>query len=164
MGIDYSFSLDIGYKISGEDLPDSMRKLTEEKSHMEDRFDPKTGKKLAPAKVVDEEGGLECFLLDGKEIEDTYELAEALADKLGCDVDCEHGYSGEDFSITFSLQLERTDEDDCDWGRVAIGSSILFDEATSAKARAALKKLGKDLKKLGIDPGPAKIMIGSSVG
>lgn len=164
MGIDYSFWLNIGYKISGEFLPDSMRKITEEKSHMEDRFDPKTGKKLAPVKVIDEEGGLECFLVDGTELEDMYSLAEALSEKLGCEVECEHGYSGEDFTITFSVNLPRTGQDDGDWGRVSVGSSILFEEVISNKARAAVEKLGADLKALGIDPGPAKIMIGSSVG
>jgi len=164
MGIDYSFSLDIGYKISGEDLPDSMFRITEQKSHMEDRFDPRSGKKIAPVRVIDEEGGEETYILDGKEHEDTCELAEALAEKFGCDVDCERGYGGDDFSMSFTLRLERTGEDDNGWGNVAVGSSILFDVATSAKARAAMKKLGKDLKKLGIDPGPAKIMIGSSVG
>lgn len=164
MGIDYSFWLDIGYKIDSSSLPESMLKVTEEKFHMEDRFDQRTGKQLPPVKVVDEEGGETTYVVDGTELEDTYELAEALAEKLGCEVECEHGYSGEDFALTFSLNLPRTNEDDGDWGRVSAGSSILFEEATSSKAQAAMKKLAEDLKALGIEPGPAKIMIGRSVG
>lgn len=164
MGIDYSFWLVIGYKINSADLPKSMIKYTEEKFHMEDRYNQRTGKKLAPVKVIDEEGGEDVYLVNGKECEYTYEFADALADELGCSVEIDHEYSGQEFTIMFSIEFKTTGEDDVDWDRVSTGCSILFDDATSTKARAAVKKLGKDLKKLGIDPGPAKILIGHSVG
>lgn len=123
MGIDYSFWLVIGYKIDSANLPESMVRRTEEKFHMEDRYDQRTGEKLVPVKVVDEEGGEEVYHVNGKECVDTYELADALAKELGCSVEIDHGYSGDNFDITFSIEFKSTGTDDGDWGQVSTGCS-----------------------------------------
>lgn len=78
MSIDIFADLIIGYPI---DL-DQFKVTLPEKSHMEDRWDPKTGEKLAgPVKVIDEEER-EAFKFEGIEEEDELDFAQKLEEKL----------------------------------------------------------------------------------
>jgi len=156
MGIDYSASLGIGFVVSNDDLLKPFTVETEEKFHMEDRFDPKTGKKLAPVKVIDEEGG-ETYEFEGERYEDTYELFDAMGKKLGCEIANQGGYSNGETLYVFVDGVEHTGEDDCDDGRFSVGTSVLFDEV--ARQKSALDKLAKAFKKYGIDLGPAKVFV-----
>ncbi len=155
MGIDYAFNLGIGYILDREDVVAPFRVDVPEKFHMEDRFSPKTGKKLEPVKVVDEEAG-EAYVLDGKQYEEHWEFFEDLSKKLECDITNQGGYS-DDQTLYFTVKVEKTDEDTLEDGRITLGPSITFDNITSS--RAALTKLAKSLKKLGIEPGVAKVFV-----
>lgn len=159
MGIDYQFNIGIGFILDREDVVAPFRVQTEEKFHMEDRFDSKTGKKLAPLKVVDQKA-TEAFELDGKTYEECWDFYEALGEKLDCSISNQGGYTdGETLYIT--INIEHTGEDDLDSGRVTAGSSITFDNVTMS--RATLMTLSKKLKKLGIEPGTAKVFIQSDI-
>jgi hypothetical protein len=152
MGIDYSVHLGVGYILDREDIIAPFRVEIPEKFHMEDRFDPKTGVKLEPVKVVDE-GGQEEFEYKGTRYEMEYELFEAIGQDLGCCIDNCGGYSdGETIRVTLDLD---TDDSGIDDGRFTVGGAITFDDLTSR--RAELITLKKAFKKLGIDLGEAKV-------
>jgi hypothetical protein len=63
MSTDYDAGLVVGFAIDWNDLKKAVGKPMPEQSHMEDRFDPKTGKPTRREKVVDVEGGMGLFLL-----------------------------------------------------------------------------------------------------
>lgn len=152
MGIDYSVNLGIGYIIDSEDLFAPFRVDIPEKSHMEDRFDPKTGKKIAPVKVVDEEA-CEEYEYKGKRYEDVYDLSHALAKDLECGISNNGGYSdGDTYYVTVDVA---TDDSGLEEGRFIVGGAAKFDDVTAM--RAQLTKLKKAFKKLGIDLGEAKV-------
>lgn len=152
MGIDYSVHLGIGYILDREDIIAPFRVEIPEKFHMEDRFDSKTGKKLAPEKVVDEEGGEE-FEYKGTRYEMEYELFEAMAEDLECCIDNCGGYTdGETIRVTLDVE---TDDSGIDDGRFTVGGAVSFADVTAM--RAQLTALKKKFKKLGIDLGEAKV-------
>jgi len=154
MGIDYSFNLAVGFITTGKNVVKPFTVTLPEKFHMEDRFDPKTGKKLPSEKVVDFEGG-ESFKLDGQEYDEEYELLEALSEKLGCCIENAGGYTnGETLYVTAALD---TDDDTLDEGRVYVGGgSTPADVAQAAKEANALSK---KFKKLGIELGEVKVFV-----
>lgn len=164
MGIDYSFSIGIGYVVSYDSLVEALEPWavkTEDDFHMEDRFDPKTGKKIGQEKVVDFEGET-TYKLGKKKFEYEDEFLEALFDSFGAEYSNDGGMS-EATVAYITVKTEHTGEDDFDGGRVFAGSSILFSEAMATKTKAALKKLAKQLTKMGLEPGEAKIFIENSV-
>jgi len=83
MGIDYTVRLAVGFRISDADLMKRFAKKEPEKSHMEKRFDPKTGKRLKDEKVIDYEGGEFLYDIDGKEETDETSLLEQICEKIG---------------------------------------------------------------------------------
>ncbi len=63
MSTDYDADLVVGFAIEWNAIKKAVGKPMPEQYHMEDRFDPKTGKPAGREKVVDVEGGLGLFLL-----------------------------------------------------------------------------------------------------
>jgi len=55
MSVDHSADLVVGYVIPLESFFEKLLKHHPEKSHKEDRFDPKSGKKIEPETVIDED-------------------------------------------------------------------------------------------------------------
>lgn len=152
MGIDYSVHLGVGFIVNKDSLTSPFRVETEEQFHMEDRFNPKTGEKLAPVKVVDVEAD-EAFVFEGKTYDDWYELSEALAEKLDCGIQDTGGYTdGETIFVTLAVD---TDDGGTDEGRFTVGGAAKFDDVTAM--RAQLTKLKKAFKKFGVDLGEAKV-------
>jgi len=165
MGIDYSFSLGIGFTVDPEELSEALRKIhakeVPEKFHMEDRFDPKTGAKVGQEKVIDEEATIAWFV--GKEeYEYEQEFLEAFFESRGMAYSDNGGMSEADVAY-ITVPVKHTGEDDFDGGRVFTGSSILYSVATSKSTQSTLKKIKAFLKKLGLDVGEPKIFIESRV-
>ena len=141
----------IGFMVPIEDALRAFTEHVEEEAHMEDRFDPKTGKKQLPMKVIDHParevvrfGGEVCG-------EDGYydELIEALAGVLNCIVS-RHGYDEVEF---LSFQPNFTHNDDGkDLGRVEIGGTVDIGQAQAAFAD--LERLAVALRKIGIEKLP----------
>lgn len=86
MGIDIDQSISIGFVLEEDEIKQVFGVATPEVSHMEDRFDPKTGAKLEPKKVIDTHS-YTTFTLENKKFDGEYELMEALAKHLDVTVD-----------------------------------------------------------------------------
>jgi hypothetical protein len=82
MSTEYDSVLVVGWLLDKNDLPKKFIKNLPETSHMEDRFDPKTGQKVVSEVVIDSEER-EIFVLDGIEYEDEVEFFYTLAHKVG---------------------------------------------------------------------------------
>jgi hypothetical protein len=159
MGIDYSFSLAVGFVVDMDALLKPFAKVTKGKSHMEDRFDPKTGEKLEPVKVVDR-GHRETYSLDGKRFgTDRYDFLEALGVKLDCTIDDGGGYSDEQTAYV-SVNFESDHSEDYD--RVTINGRATLDEVVRCKEKCeALRKTLSDLGMEGL--GEALVYISPNV-
>jgi hypothetical protein len=122
---------------------------------MEDRFDQKSGKKLASVKVVDSEAG-EKYVFEGKDFDDDqYEFLDMLAGKLKCSIANGGGYSNGEtlyISVDFDVANDGTDE-----GRVTCGGSASIKNI--AKAIKQAEALKKKLAKLGVKVGEPRVFI-----
>lgn len=159
MGIDYSFNLAVGFIVDTEDFIKPFRTMNEEKFHMEDRFDPKSGKKVGQEKVIDQEAE-EAYTYKGKTYEEQYEFLEALCEDLGCTVDDGGGYSDNE-KVYISVDFE-TDDSGQDYGRVCVGGAATFDEIAKCKKKCA--DLKKALNKLGVSSlGEAMVYVSPNI-
>jgi hypothetical protein len=165
MSIDFSFALGIGFTVDPEELSEALRKantkVVPEKFHMEDRFDPKTGAKLAPVKVVDEDETVSWFV--GKEeFEYEDEFLEEFFNRKGMTYSDNSGMS--EASVAYvTVPVKHTGEDDFDDGNITCGSSIAYSVATSKSTQNCLKKIKKFLQSLGLEVGEPKIFVESRV-
>lgn len=146
----------VGYYFPVEYVESLFRLHTEEVSHLEDRFDAKTGEKIAPLKVIDcfEE---EYYEIDGEEVAD-WELMDVLADKLGCvwssmskdDVEC----------VAFGVSLPTSERGE-DLGRLTVSESFLYEDVCDAEDN--LEDLAEKLGDLGLDVDAPQVFIAGSV-
>lgn len=106
MGMSWDWTLVVGFVIDADDLLMPFKKEVEEETHLEDRYDSRTGKKVGQVKVVDKEAGEEYFL-DGKSYgDDQHEFVEALAAEANCEITLHGDFcSGED--MTYSIEPKR---------------------------------------------------------
>jgi len=81
MGTDYSVGLGIGYVFTAEQVLAPFLRVVPEQSHMEDRFDSKTGAKLPPVKIIDVPRR-ESYVLDDSTLY-AWDVIETLAKKFG---------------------------------------------------------------------------------
>lgn len=154
MGIDYTIHLAVGFRISEEELVEAFSVRTEEVSHMEKRFDPRTGERLADEKVVDRKAGT-TLMWDGEDIGDEIELAEQVAKKAGCEY-WGHGapqYGGATEYI-FGPKFETTPS--LDEGKVTCGGAVEL--GTFIDATFNLNEIKHALEALGLKPGKAVVM------
>lgn len=66
MSTEYNADCFVGFAFQREDIPARYRKNKPEKSHIEKRFDPKTGKPTLDEKVIDSEEE-DVLIFDGEE-------------------------------------------------------------------------------------------------
>jgi hypothetical protein len=123
MGTDYYGSIDVGFRFSPETLTMPFGVHREEKFHMEDRFDPTTGKKLKEQeKVIDEDEEV-VFILDGEEHAYEYEFYAALCKKLGCTfVDMD--YDEDNHSVFLGVKLPDQVGPGVGFGRFELGGLL----------------------------------------
>lgn len=160
MGIDYSGSVGIGYILSFDEFRKPFLRNVGEKAHYEDRYHPKTGQKLLPEKVIDVEAG-EVLVFKGDDYGDCgdYELCEALGKELECNVSL-GGWmgGGTEHQLFYFEPYFKTEEfGSFDVGHVDVGGSIPFGQVLEQKDE--LVRLAKDMKKLGLDPGRARVFV-----
>ncbi len=148
MGKNYSSSAVVGYVVTDlrKFFGDAVRHR-DEVSHMEDRYDTRTGRVTHQEKVVERH---ECdyVVLGDEEFEvddDCYvdsDMAEALGALLDADVSC-----GGDFGIRMLMTIEpRLDGED---------DVVSIDDL--AYAVAQVHRIGDRCRELGFDPGPAGV-------
>jgi hypothetical protein len=166
MSTDYSASTIVGFRFSQDELREKFGKPVGAKSHMEPRFDKKTGKSIDPEEVTDHREGIQYTFL-GKDLElveagvepETEELCEAIAEHLGCMTDFSHYYDV--VEVYFYPKMPERTEDGMDGAHFSVGGPLPFDGVM--KMAPKLKKLGEGLKKLGLKPGKPGIHITYSV-
>lgn len=166
MSTSYTFSLTVGYRISSRALLAPYAQKSPERFHMEDRYDPKTGQKLKPVKVIDQEE-YESYVLDGEEIEE-YEIGELIGKKLNkkLSVKCvfeEDGYDDLDFIIGPDLgKIPGYKKSFVDYGNVEAGGTIPFAEFT--RIQEQLELIRAALGEFGITVGEPEVTIAHHVG
>lgn len=109
MSTSYSASITVGIVAGARELLSSFKAERPEKSHMEDRFHPKTGKRLDPVKVVDQEAckGWELGQGDDRRFYEEDAVEDALDHLCEEILDCGWGWRFDGI-----LADEFSDEDD----------------------------------------------------
>lgn len=149
MGMEHTSEMVIGFVACQDEILKYFELTTPEVSHIEDRYDPKTGKRLKPVVVVDEEERT-VYRVDGETYEDSYDIAEALADAVGCRV-TRHGnlFTGED--IVFAIEPSK------------MPSTVSFKQI--AELEPECKRIRKEFKKRwGIELGEPSVTSVDSYG
>ena len=159
MSIDYTIKLAVGYVIPEEELTRVFGRKTEGRTHLEDRFDPKTGKKIDPIEVVDEFEYTTLYYR-GVEFEDsTYELAEKIAKDIEVETGCcaipyGNNMSGET-SVVFGPDLRSMssmyDDNELESGHVTCSGGVPF--SLLIECGSALGVIRKALRDIGLNPG-----------
>ena len=155
MGVEFNADVSVGFVIKLEDLLAPFCTKIDEKSHMEPRWDPLTGRKVDSVKVVDShsENG---WSIDGKEYEDTLEAIGALEDKFN--MACFLFDDSNLVSVIPNIHL-MYNTDSIENHPFYVGSSLNFDQVTNKRYLNALARICKSLLKYGIAPGDVKIHI-----
>lgn len=130
----------IGYLLDVEQLAGRFRAKIEEVSHLEKRFDPKTGKAIADEKVIDTEAS-DPWTFKGKHFDDLGEWLETVAEELNCDF-CYIGNPVNNEGIAaFSMKLKG---EESEYGITTVPFASL------TRIERPLMTLGKKLRHLGI--------------
>lgn len=152
----------IGFEFSSEELADVFGEQVVEESHMEDRFDQRTGKKVGQVKVVDEEARIVCRL-DGKvfESDDWTSFADKLAKKVGCRATTAFEFEGEGVVVIGPRMPNCLHSGDTFYkvsleGPMPMGPILKFGPE--------LKRIGAALRKLGLKPGKPVVRVCFSCG
>ncbi len=158
MGIDYSFEVAVGYRLDERSLA-PLTKIVPERSHMEERFNEKTGTRAGAVKVVDEQVHA-VFLVGGREFEDFDEAVQELA-ILAC-AQCRYfpDYDRNGYAVLGPLlkSVKGTEVDD---GKICVGPAVKLLSVT--RSAGEVGQIGLKLMELGIEPGEPVVMVGMSV-
>ena len=164
MSTNYSFRLSVGFEIGYDQILKKYGEYMPEKSHMEDRFDPRTGKKSVQVKVVDHEAGVRVVI--GSESfgqYDIHEMVEALEKELDAFVEVVNdvmsaGCVGNSFMISpRGLNFKDPSKATLDYGDVMAHGGFLIDDMV--RKLPQFEELGLRLKKLGFKPGKLMVRI-----
>lgn len=161
MSIDHDSMTVIGFVVPVEEAFKKFIVKREGRFHMEPRWDAKTGNPIEPEKVIDEHGGF-ALVIDGEECCRSYadnkregedeicanvgdDEAQAIADLIKCEGFVTGDFmEGNTFACFQPSKLKATKD----------GVYLLKDVC---KFQKEIERIGKALKKLGIDPGPGGI-------
>jgi len=168
MGVNFNFSLQVGFEIPESQLEKVFLRSEEIPGSfsLEKRFDPKTGKEVEPVKVWDVPPKTETWLeIQGVRYNcDMYELAEShiLSGLLKCYVESFHDENTVYVFSPLPFFSDRREPYE-DYGRVSLYDvEVTVDKVLSMKD--SLEELRLKLINIGLDPGPAKVFISRSVG
>ncbi len=105
MSTEITVALIIGFAIDMDDLSMPFKVTLPQVSHVEDRYDQKTGEKLEAVTVVDSEER-EAYVFEGEEYAEGTELTEAMEQHIRCRIN-PHGdfFSGD---LQYSIQPVKT--------------------------------------------------------
>lgn len=110
MGMSWDWSLVVGFVIDKDDLEKPFKREITLKTRLEDRYDPRTGKKIGSIMVIDREAGEEFFY--GKSFGDDFrELIEELEAVATCSIVLHGDYcNGEDMIYAVEPKGKKGDE------------------------------------------------------
>lgn len=102
MGTTYTVGLGVGYVLGIEEVMAPFLFETPEESHMEERFDPMTGAKIDPIKVVTKSGS-KAYIISGEEFNSYHEAIEELSRELGYGFAWIGGLNEKDSQVLFHV-------------------------------------------------------------
>ena len=153
MGIDYGQSILVGYRIEQNELLSNFLEIISPVTYREeDRFDPKTGKKIGTEQVIDQPGE-DRYAFDGQDITDSVYnnpdvIPELIAKKFNCEQTLMGNFVCGELYYFFYLPI-KTCDDGVDEGRHNFGPSLDYQDVIASHAK--FKILGDQLKELGLD-------------
>lgn len=132
MSKDYDVSVHVGWHLHAHSFLRPLRKKVKEVSHMEDRFDSKTGLKAGQTKVVDTEEGFYYFFEDEEfdrapdpksQYEDEplgSEILEAIGEKVKANITLHGDFeSGEGMTVVITSLKAKGSPDELSFKEVA---------------------------------------------
>ena len=158
MGRDTDSSITVGYVIDVDDFFKPFLKKRKEKSHMEPRFDPKTGKPAGEEKVVDQEAGWDIIFGDV-----TAEGPEDPKSKYGWSWYPEDDLMDEvRHALKCSVTLEGNFYDGGPYFLCIEPDSIEYKDgvvqiSSICKAEKEIERIGKKIREFDVDPGTAGV-------
>ncbi len=161
MGIDYSASLAVGFYFEPDEVLDAFTEEVEEVSHLEKRWDPKTGKEDRPEKVIDQEGGKRLVFkgeVVGDGDEDSLLVPQDLFGALAGHLKCQYwddGWPDELKGVVFGFVPKRNIETGWSTGNADTTAGIRLDDVAEMEDRLGLLEM--KLRALGLKPGPAGV-------
>jgi hypothetical protein len=156
MSTDIDTVIVVGFVVPEEDFLKPLKVYKKEESHLEDRFDPKTGKKLKPQKVVDQEARW-VYEFEGGTYEDnqtelglnTWDLLDAIGKKFKCFVSF-HGNLNWGENITVAVESKKQKK--TQKGGYSFKCIGELPKANLARIAREMKKAGFKLGEPGIYP------------
>jgi hypothetical protein len=145
MSTEYDANYVVGWLLDEDNIPKKYRSFRKEVSHLEDRFDPKTGKKITQEKVIDSEEQ-DIFVLEGEEYDDSSEFFEHLAITIGGVTEQVGDFNGGDVSYAIEPAIDKADMNEGDLKVLSM-----------PKYTKKLKVMQRKLAKLGFDVGEPMI-------
>ncbi len=163
MGVDYSASVAIGFYFTPDEVTEAFTEGVEEVSHLERRYDPRTGKEVGPEKVIDQEGGRR-LVFKGEVIGDAdaneddpcapQDLFEAIAGYLKCQY-WEDGWYEDLNGIVFGYSPKKFIKTGWSNGPADTAGGIHQDDLLGLMPK--MEPLMLKLRELGLKPGPAGV-------
>jgi hypothetical protein len=148
MSTDHTAALIVGFSIAHDDLGTPFKTTLPEESHLEDRFNARTGVKLQPVKVVDADER-EAYLFEGVTYAELEELVEAMEQHVKCRINSHGDFFNGD--LEYSIQPTAT-----------AGKSFLgFEEVAALKIECL--RIKRAFEKYGIELGEPTVFALSSV-
>lgn len=147
MSINYEPCVIIGFFPSIEDFLDGIERPLGEVSHVEERYDQRTGKRLPDVKVVDREATI-GYVFNGKEYteDDVQQLFEDIGEHIGATIETfDNAFSGDIFGVSIVPHGVRAEE----------GGMYSFTAVANAAFQCEI--LETKMKKLNLNPGPAGV-------
>lgn len=167
MSIDYDFGLCVGFIIPMDDVTRPFTIKVEEQSHLEKRFDPKTGERLEDAKIIDQRAG-EQLKFGDHDLDDLYDLCDKLSELLHCEVKAQETENGWGESVYFILTNDDlyTSMDELSLTyNIDVGESMYYNKVCEQSTKNSVTALKFNIEHtLTIDIGDPKIFIESRVG
>jgi len=148
MGTSYTAGLGIGFVFTEAQFEAPFKHEIPEESHMEDRFDERTGAKKGSVKVVDRHRRT-WHVIDGKRFDDgAHELAELVAKRVGAKVARIGGYNEPGGGMMFCVNDPYAKESEGTYSFNVYPAEIPIDK----DFRPQLEELRAKLKGLGLSP------------
>lgn len=148
MSIEYSISIGIGYEFDEEDIEKIAVKVSA-KTHLEDRYDYKTGRKLKSVEVIDEDEYFTLKIGKAEFHDDECDLVDFIADNINCVAyRCiDYVGSGGQNSVIFGPSMK---SNTLYIDNITLEGDFLYTDLTSKKVMKELDRIGVELTKLGL--------------
>jgi hypothetical protein len=149
MGLYYTVRAVVGYQFPLEEVLGPFVVRTPEESHLEPRYDPKTGAPVDPVKIIDRHSYVD-YVIAGTPYDSPFVALDRLAEILNCDYGLSGGLNDniKDMSVVFTPFRSNPDLAEAH-GRITIHKDVLV---LDGNVMSACQVLAKKLTELGLKP------------